>query len=50
MVSDSIVNVAIPVASSNSRDFGKKKRANRTAKLKQSKRDARREQWLSQGC
>ncbi|XP_015077157.1 uncharacterized protein LOC107021080 [Solanum pennellii] len=49
MVSDSIVNVSVPVASSNSRDFGKKKRANRTAKLKQSKRDARREQWLSQG-
>ncbi|PKA50823.1 CCR4-NOT transcription complex subunit 4 [Apostasia shenzhenica] len=31
-----------------SRDLGKKKRANRSAKLKQCKLDARREQWLSQ--
>lgn len=31
-----------------SRDFGKKKRTNRSAKLKQCKLDARREQWLSQ--
>ncbi|KAG1327062.1 hypothetical protein COCNU_01G009960 [Cocos nucifera] len=31
-----------------SRDAGKKKRTNRSAKLKQCKLDARREQWLSQ--
>eukprot|EP00262_Sarcandra_glabra_P008335 TRINITY_DN21780_c0_g1_i1.p1 TRINITY_DN21780_c0_g1~~TRINITY_DN21780_c0_g1_i1.p1 ORF type:complete len:304 (+),score=29.61 TRINITY_DN21780_c0_g1_i1:169-1080(+) len=31
-----------------SRDSGKKKRTNRSAKLKQCKLDARREQWLSQ--
>lgn len=48
MVSDSIVNVSIPVASSNPKDFAKKKRTNRSAKLKQCKLDARREQWLSQ--
>ncbi|KAJ6676751.1 RING/U-BOX SUPERFAMILY PROTEIN [Salix viminalis] len=45
------INVSIP---SIPRDFGKKKRANRSAKLKQCKLDARREQWLSQvknkGC
>ncbi|KAL1531798.1 hypothetical protein AAHA92_31895 [Salvia divinorum] len=45
MVSDSIPNASI--ASSNLRDFAKKKRANRSAKLKQCKLDARREQWLS---
>lgn len=45
MVSDSIVNASTPIAS---KDFGKKKRANRTAKLKQCKLDARRVQWLSQ--
>ncbi|KAD4888982.1 hypothetical protein R6Q59_034126 [Mikania micrantha] len=39
---------SIPTAASNSKDFGKKKRVNRTAKLKQSKLDVRREQWLSQ--
>ncbi|KAJ9163691.1 hypothetical protein P3X46_023331 [Hevea brasiliensis] len=44
MVSDSI-NASIPSAP---KDFGKKKRANRSAKLKQCKLDARREQWLSQ--
>ncbi|KAK4375633.1 hypothetical protein RND71_006310 [Anisodus tanguticus] len=43
MVSDSI-----PMASSNPKDFSKKKRVNRSAKLKQCKLDARREQWLSQ--
>ncbi|KAG0483270.1 hypothetical protein HPP92_011354 [Vanilla planifolia] len=32
-----------------SKDFGKKKKVNRAAKLKQWKLDARREQWLSQG-
>lgn len=48
MVSDSISNVSIPIASSNPKDFAKKKRANRSAKLKQCKLDARREQWLSQ--
>ncbi|GMH16820.1 hypothetical protein Nepgr_018661 [Nepenthes gracilis] len=45
MVSDSIISASIPIAS---KEFGKKKRANRTAKLKQCKLDARREQWLSQ--
>ncbi|KAJ6418329.1 hypothetical protein OIU84_001666 [Salix udensis] len=45
MVSDSI-SASIP---SVQKDFGKKKRANRSAKLKQCKLDARREQWLSQG-
>ncbi|PWA53068.1 RING/U-box superfamily protein [Artemisia annua] len=33
---------------SNSKDANKKKRVNRSAKLKQSKLDVRREQWLSQ--
>ncbi|KAK2663862.1 hypothetical protein Ddye_002436 [Dipteronia dyeriana] len=47
MVSDSITNAPIPSAP-NSKDFSKKKRANRSAKLKQCKLDARREQWLSQ--
>ncbi|KAL2515820.1 RING/U-box superfamily protein [Forsythia ovata] len=54
MISDSIPNASIPMASSNPKDFAKKKRANRLAKLKQYKLDARREQWLSQvknkGC
>ncbi|KAJ8553834.1 hypothetical protein K7X08_024512 [Anisodus acutangulus] len=46
MVSDSIPNGSIPIASSNPKG---KKRANRwSAKLKQCKLDARREQWLSQ--
>ncbi|GAV74376.1 hypothetical protein CFOL_v3_17856 [Cephalotus follicularis] len=49
MVSDSIINSSVPSAL-NSKDFGKKKRANRSAKLKQCKLDARREQWLSQGA
>ncbi|KAL6973307.1 hypothetical protein U1Q18_027487 [Sarracenia purpurea var. burkii] len=48
MVTDSITNASIPMAASNSRDFAKKKRVNRSAKLKQCKLDARREQWLSQ--
>ncbi|KAL2244372.1 uncharacterized protein LOC105157153 [Sesamum indicum] len=48
MISDSIANASIAMASSNPKDFGKKKRANRSAKLKQCKLDARREQWLSQ--
>ncbi|XP_076926420.1 uncharacterized protein LOC143589582 [Bidens hawaiensis] len=47
MVYDS-VNASISTAASNTKDFGKKKRVNRTAKLKQSKLDVRREQWLSQ--
>ncbi|KAI8543553.1 hypothetical protein RHMOL_Rhmol08G0227700 [Rhododendron molle] len=51
MVSDSIANASIPIAA---KDFPRKKRANRSAKLKQCKLDARREQWLSQvknkGC
>lgn len=54
MVSDSIANVSSAPSAPNSRDFGKKKRANRSAKLKQCKLDARREQWLAQvkkkGC
>ncbi|OIT02259.1 PREDICTED: uncharacterized protein LOC109227026 isoform X1 [Nicotiana attenuata] len=48
MGSDSIANASIPMLSSNPKDFAKKKRANRSAKLKQCKLDARREQWLSQ--
>ncbi|XP_073056455.1 uncharacterized protein [Primulina eburnea] len=48
MVSDSTPSASIPMASSNPKDFAKKKRANRSAKLKQCKLDARREQWLSQ--
>jgi len=48
MVTDSTTNAAIPMAGSTSKDFAKKKRANRSAKLKQCKLDARREQWLSQ--
>ncbi|XP_042496716.1 uncharacterized protein LOC122075664 [Macadamia integrifolia] len=51
MVSDSVVNGS---AIAISKDIGKKRRNNRTAKLKQCKLDARREQWLSQvkrkGC
>ncbi|CAN4088198.1 unnamed protein product [Withania somnifera] len=42
MVSDSIPKAIAP------KDFARKKRANRSAKLKQCKLDARREQWLSQ--
>ncbi|KAK9119582.1 hypothetical protein Scep_017675 [Stephania cephalantha] len=45
MGSDSISNVSAPAFS---KEFGKKKRTNRLAKLKQCKLDARREQWLSQ--
>ncbi|KAL9239566.1 hypothetical protein vseg_013875 [Gypsophila vaccaria] len=45
MISDSTINPSIPHCS---KDFSKKKRANRSAKLKQCKLDARREQWLSQ--
>ncbi|KAH6756976.1 hypothetical protein C2S53_009210 [Perilla frutescens var. hirtella] len=48
MISDSIPNASVALASSNPKDFAKKKRANRSAKLKQCKLDARREQWLSQ--
>ncbi|KAL8140759.1 hypothetical protein V2J09_006780 [Rumex salicifolius] len=44
MASNSVVSASIPNAS---KDLGKKKRANRSAKLKQCKLDARREQWLS---
>ncbi|XP_010546015.1 PREDICTED: uncharacterized protein LOC104818224 [Tarenaya hassleriana] len=47
MISDSITNASATAAPSG-RDFCKKKRANRSAKLKQCKLDARREQWLSQ--
>ncbi|KAI7751808.1 hypothetical protein M8C21_031137 [Ambrosia artemisiifolia] len=48
MVYDSIANALIPSPASNPKDLAKKKRVNRTAKLKQSKLDVRREQWLSQ--
>lgn len=48
MVSDSIANASVPAMASNMKDLAKKKRTNRTAKLKQCKLDARREQWLSQ--
>ncbi|XP_040988686.1 uncharacterized protein LOC121236213 [Juglans microcarpa x Juglans regia] len=47
MFSDSITTASISSAH-NARDLGKKRRANRSAKLKQCKLDARREQWLSQ--
>ncbi|CAF2145125.1 BnaA02g33620D [Brassica napus] len=48
MISDSITN-ASAIASSNARDFAKKKKKNnKTAKMKQSKLVLRREQWLSQ--
>ncbi|KAJ8748058.1 hypothetical protein K2173_012642 [Erythroxylum novogranatense] len=48
MFSDSINhNAVIPCAA---KDSGKKKRTHRSARLKQYKRDARREQWLSQGA
>ncbi|KAG9152823.1 hypothetical protein Leryth_017649 [Lithospermum erythrorhizon] len=54
MASDSIANASSFLPISNQKDFAKKKRANRSAKLKQCKLDARREQWLSQvktkGC
>ncbi|KAF7806131.1 CCR4-NOT transcription complex subunit 4 [Senna tora] len=49
MVSDSIPTAPIPSAA-NTKNLGKKKRTNRSAKLKQCKIDARREQWLSQGA
>ncbi|XP_028796023.1 uncharacterized protein LOC114751530 [Neltuma alba] len=49
MVSDSIPTASIPSAA-NTKNLGKKKRTNRSAKLKQCKIDARREQWLSQGA
>ncbi|KAF8407975.1 hypothetical protein HHK36_007115 [Tetracentron sinense] len=45
MGSDSIINASVPAFP---KEFGKKKRTNRLAKLKQCKLDARREQWLSQ--
>ncbi|XP_031284622.1 uncharacterized protein LOC116143297 isoform X2 [Pistacia vera] len=51
MGSDSMLNAPVR---SLSKDLGKKKRANRLAKLKQCKLDVRREQWLSlvenKGC
>ncbi|KAK7389013.1 hypothetical protein VNO78_23844 [Psophocarpus tetragonolobus] len=49
MVSDSIAAMPIPSAA-NTKNPGKKKRTNRSAKLKQCKIDARREQWLSQSA
>nr|XP_043606506.1 uncharacterized protein LOC122578588 [Erigeron canadensis] len=45
---------SIPSAASNPKEFSKKKRVNRSAKIKQCKLDVRREQWLNQvknkGC
>ncbi|XP_073226914.1 uncharacterized protein [Cicer arietinum] len=49
MVSDSIAAAPI-LSAANTKNPGKKKRTNRSAKLKQYKIDARREQWLSQGA
>ncbi|XP_026381724.1 uncharacterized protein LOC113276349 [Papaver somniferum] len=46
MSSESTMNASAPALP---KDFGKKKRGNRLAKLKQCKLDAKREQWLSQG-
>ncbi|GER38529.1 RING/U-box superfamily protein [Striga asiatica] len=48
MALDSIPNGSVAVASPNSKDSSKKKRGNRSVKLKQCKLDVRREQWLSQ--
>ncbi|PIA40308.1 hypothetical protein AQUCO_02500181v1 [Aquilegia coerulea] len=45
MSTDSVV---FAFSKESAKDFGKKKRINRSAKLKQCKLDARREQWLSQ--
>ncbi|VVB17809.1 unnamed protein product [Arabis nemorensis] len=47
MISDSITN-ASATAAPTSRDYGKKKRNNKSAKMKQNKLGLRREQWLSQ--
>ncbi|KAF5807161.1 putative transcription factor C2H2 family [Helianthus annuus] len=48
MVYHSTANASISTFGSNMKEFVKKKRVNRTAKLKQCKLDVRREQWLSQ--
>ncbi|CAN8264593.1 unnamed protein product [Cochlearia groenlandica] len=47
MISDSITN-ASPTSAPMARDLGKKKRHNKSAKMKQNKLALRREQWLSQ--
>ncbi|KAF8089533.1 hypothetical protein N665_0503s0032 [Sinapis alba] len=47
MISDSITN-ASATASPTTRDYAKKKRNNKSAKMKQNKLGLRREQWLSQ--
>ncbi|CAH8280615.1 unnamed protein product [Arabidopsis lyrata] len=47
MISDSITNAS---ATSAPRDSGKKKRNNKSAKMKQNKLGLRREQWLSQAA
>ncbi|KAL1203936.1 hypothetical protein V5N11_011780 [Cardamine amara subsp. amara] len=49
MISDSITN-ASAIAAPTTRDFGKKKRSNKSAKIKQNKLGLRREQWLSQAA
>ncbi|KAJ0571306.1 putative transcription factor C2H2 family [Helianthus annuus] len=48
MVYHSTANASISTVASNMKEFVKKKRVNRSAKLKQCKLDVRREQWLSQ--
>ncbi|CAH2043769.1 unnamed protein product [Thlaspi arvense] len=49
MITDSITNASATAAPS-ARDFGKKKRNNKSAKMKQNKLGLRREQWLSQAA
>uniref|UniRef100_A0A1J3CVZ1 General negative regulator of transcription subunit 4 n=1 Tax=Noccaea caerulescens TaxID=107243 RepID=A0A1J3CVZ1_NOCCA len=49
MISDSITN-ASATAAPGARDSGKKKRSNKSAKIKQNKLGLRREQWLSQAA
>ncbi|KAF8112573.1 hypothetical protein N665_0063s0059 [Sinapis alba] len=48
MISDSITNASATSAPPSARDFAKKKRSNKSAKMKQNKLGLRREQWLSQ--
>lgn len=48
MISDSITNASAATSAPSARDSAKKKRSNKSAKLKQNKLGLRREQWLSQ--
>ncbi|KAL0862921.1 hypothetical protein Bca101_042039 [Brassica carinata] len=48
MISDSITTNASATSAPNAKDFAKKKRSNKSAKMKQNKLGLRREQWLSQ--